>query len=516
MNIYKDSLFLCFSLTVMPCWAKSHVSENIQRPNILYVFPDQMRNCAMGFWRESPFKESVHFLGDPVHTPNLNQFAKESVVLTSVYSNCPLSSPHRGSLLTGMFPENSGVPLNCKSSTPISNLRSDVKCISDVLKEAGYSCGYIGKLHVDHPTPNDPDHPGLYVESRIPAWDAYTPKERRHGFDYWYSYGTFDVHKHPHYWDTNGVRHNINEWSPDHETDKAIAYLQNKKQERDSKKPFFLMLAYNPPHSPYSSLNDCMERDFIWYKDKPLDSLLVRPNVDMSMEKAKCAPYYFASVTGIDRNFGRLLQELRNLGLDSNTIVIFSSDHGETMCSHGVEDAKNAPYTECFNVPFIIRYPDKLKSKVDTKLILSSPDIMPTILGLCGLKKQIPNNVEGKDYSEWLLNFSQKVPLRKGALYIKNEVGNKDIHGNAITYFPVARGIRTDKYTMVFTIDKQTKKIQSGLLYNDVDDPYQMQPLLLEQNKTLVKLLCKELASLLKEASDPWYKQKILNDIIPY
>lgn len=114
------------------------------------------------------------------------------------------------------------------------------------------------------------------------------------------------------------------------------------------------------------------------------------------------------------------------------------------------------------------------------------------------------------------IKFSQKVPLRKGALYIKNEVGNKDIHGNAITYFPVARGIRTNKYTMVFTIDKQTKKIQSGLLYNDVDDPYQMQPLSLEQNKTLVKLFCKELASLLKEANDPWYKQKILNDIIPY
>ena len=70
-------------------------------PNVIYIFPDQMRNHAMGFWREAGFREAVNFEGDPVHTPNLNRFAKESVVLTSAMSNCPLSSPHRGILLTG-------------------------------------------------------------------------------------------------------------------------------------------------------------------------------------------------------------------------------------------------------------------------------------------------------------------------------------------------------------------------------------------------------------------------------
>lgn len=503
-------------MTIVPCLAKPHEAGKVQRPNILYVFPDQMRNCAMGFWRESPYRDSVNFLGDPVYTPNLNQFAKESVVLTSAYSNCPLSSPHRGSLLTGMFPENSGVSLNCRSDNSVSNLRCDVKCISDVLKEAGYNCGYIGKLHVDHPTPNDPQHPGKYVEDRIPAWDAYTPKERRHGFDYWYSYGTFDVHKHPHYWDTDGNRHDINEWSPNHETDKAIAYLQNKKHERDGNKPFFLVVSYNPPHSPYASLNDCMEEDFNLYKDKSLDSLLVRPNADKTMEKARCVPYYFASVSGIDRNFGRLLRELKKLGLDKNTLVIFSSDHGETMCSQGVEDPKNSPYTESFNVPFIVHFPQKLKPRVETKLILSSPDIMPTILGLCGQGRNIPKNVEGRDFSGWLCNYSQKVPLRKGALYIKNSAGDKDAKGNVITYFPVSRGIRTDRYTMVFTIDKQTMRMQSGLLYDDKNDPYQMHPLSLENNGSLMNQLCKEMVPLLKEANDPWYKRKILNDIIPY
>ena len=103
------------------------------------------------------------------------------MVLTSAMSNCPLSSPHRGSLLTGMYPNKSGVPLNCNSNRPISSLRADVDCVSDVFSGAGYDCAYFGKLHTDFPTPNDPQRPGeicgrphtgmgrLHTE-RAPSW----------------------------------------------------------------------------------------------------------------------------------------------------------------------------------------------------------------------------------------------------------------------------------------------------------------------------------------------------------
>ena len=172
-------------LSLTGCKEKPLSGQDIQgAPNVLYIFPDQMRNHAMGFWREEGFREAVNFVGDPVHTPNLDRFAKESVVLTSAMSNCPLSSPHRGILLTGMYPEHSGVPLNCNANRPVSSLRKEATCISDVFSRAGYNCAYIGKLHVDCPTPNDPERPGHYVEERVPAWDAYTPPERRHGFDY--------------------------------------------------------------------------------------------------------------------------------------------------------------------------------------------------------------------------------------------------------------------------------------------------------------------------------------------
>lgn len=241
---------------------KAPQAEQSVQPNVIYVFPDQYRNQAMEFWGQEGFREKVNFRNDPVHTPRLNDFARESVVLTSAMSNCPLSSPHRGSLLTGMYPNKSGIPLNCNSSRPISSLREDAVCVSDVFCNAGYDCAYFGKLHADFPTPNDPERPGQYVEDRVPAWDAYTPKERRHGFNYWYSYGTFDEHKNPHYWDTEGRRHDPREWSPLHESGKVVSYLKNEGNVRDPKKPFFIMVGMNPPHSPYRSLDDCMEEDF--------------------------------------------------------------------------------------------------------------------------------------------------------------------------------------------------------------------------------------------------------------
>ena len=503
------------SLSFLGCKKETENSE-IRYPNVIYVFPDQMRNHAMDFWNEPEYRKYINFTPDPVYTPNLRQFAEKSIVLTSAMSNCPLSSPHRGSLLTGMYPENSGVSLNCNSNRPVSSLRQDAMCIGDVFKQSGYECAYIGKLHVDYPTLNNPQRPGEYVEDRNPVWDAYTPPERRHGFNYWYSYGTFDVHKQPHYWDTDGCRHEINEWSPKHETDKAISYLRNEDRVRDETKPFFMMISYNPPHSPYKSLDDCMEDDYNLYKDRSLSDLLVRPNADTTMQKASCAKYYFASITGVDREFGRILDELKRIGLEENTIVVFTSDHGETMCSQGTNDPKNTPYAESMNVPFLICYPARLKPGVDHELLLSTPDIMPTLLGLSGIEDKIPDTVEGRNYADWLIGKDRTIPVRDAALYIRNTDGEKDADDKVISYFPISRGIKTKDYTWSLTIDKQSKKLEEALLFHDSEDPYQMKNLSLVENEEIIRLLSKKLASLLKEAHDPWYREKILNDLIPY
>jgi arylsulfatase A-like enzyme len=479
------------------------------QPNIIYVFPDQFRNHAMHFWDTEPFGKSVRFRADPVHTPNLDRFAAESVVLSAAQSNCPLSSPHRGMLLTGMYPDGSGVPLNCNSNRPVSSLREDAVTISDVFSRNGYQCAYIGKLHVDFPTPNNPQQPGTYVENTSPVWDAYTSPARRHGFTYWYSYGTYDVHKSPHYWDTDGQRHEIREWSPKHEADKAIEYLENV---QEAGKPFFLMVAMNPPHSPYRSLKDVMEEDYSLYRDIPLNQLLIRPNVNPELtEKQKCAPYYFASVTGVDREFGRILKAIKRMGLDNNTIVVFSSDHGETMASH-VADPKNSPYAESMNVPFIIRYPQQLKPHV-SDVLLSTPDIMPTLLSLAGLEKQVPDAVQGIDLSPFLRSPHTSKEAPQSVLYIQNGNGDKDKDGLITGYFPVARGVKTHTHTLSITIDRK-KQIKEVLLFDDVNDPYQMHPLVYTEHPELFRKLCAELSALLKRADDPWYREGIIRSVL--
>jgi arylsulfatase A-like enzyme len=480
--------------------------QQVDQPNVIYVFPDQFRNSAMQFWNEKEFKKMVRFEADPVYTPVLNKFARESVVLTSAQSSCPLSSPHRGMLLTGMYPEGSGVPLNCNNTRPISNLKQDAIAISDVFSQNGYDCAYFGKLHVDYPTKNNPQNPGTYVEDRNPVWDAFTPKERRHGFNYWYSYGTFDEHKNPHYWDSNDNRHDPNEWSPKHEADKVIEYLQ---VHRDKSKPFFMMVSMNPPHSPYKSLDDCMEEDYNLYKDKSLKELLVRPNVNPKLiDRQQNAPWYFASVTGVDREFGRILDALKKMGLEKNTIVVFSSDHGETLASH-VADAKNSPYAEAMNVPFLIRYPEKLKPRV-SNVLLTTPDIMPTLLSLAGLKNQIPSSVQGNDLSAELRRKKSSGQAPKAVLYMQNVDGEKDSNGKVISYFPVSRGLKTERYTLSISIDKKTKKLKQVLMFDDLKDPYQMNNLSVEENKKLFDSLCKQMPALLKKANDPWYREKIL------
>ena len=482
-----------------------------QRPKIIYVYPDQFRNQAMAFWNEPDYAEHIGWKADPVKTPRLDGFADESIVFSRAMSNCPLSSPYRGIFLTGMYPERNGITLNCMAERPQSSLREDATCISDVLDAAGYSCGYIGKLHADHPTPNDPANPGHYVSDRRPEWDAYTPVERRHGFTYWYSYGTFDEHKNPHYWDTEGVRHDPKVWSVGHETDKAIEFLRNRNGERKKDAPFFLTIAYNPPHSPYESLDDCMEEDFAIYKDMDYSELYVRENADTTLTKADAARYYFANVTGVDREFGRLLDELKELGLDRNTIVIFTSDHGETMCSQGTYDPKNSIYTESFNVPFIIRYPERIRPRVDST-VFSTIDIMPTLLSLAGLNDMIPSSAEGRDLSPVILENGKECDTPDAALYIRNVNGPYNEKGLVEGFFPAARGIKTDRYTFEIAI-KKDGTLSRVLIFDDINDPYQLNPLDYKKEPETFAMLLNKLDAKLEEANDIWHRENRLDNL---
>ena len=470
--------------------AKESAVTNAHLPNLVFVYPDQFRQHAMGFMRQ-----------DPVITPNLDRFASESLVFTNAVSSRPLCSPHRAMLMTGKYPHANGVLTNCNSRMfEFGNfLKETERCLSDVLNDVGYSQGYVGKYHLDAPLAVN------YQYTEGPrgdgvAWDGYTPPgPRRHGFDFWHAYGCHDWHLSPHYWVGDAradERMDVDEWSVKHETDVAIEYIRNRDgKHRSPETPFSLFVAFNPPHPPFGLVPPQYVE---MYGDRSDEDLLTRPNVNVEDEaiRRRCqAKNYFAAITGIDEQFDRILECLREEGLEENTIVVFTSDHGEMLGSHG-RMQKTVWYDETLLVPFLIRWPGKIGPGTDD-LLLSAPDIMPSLLHLMGLGDQVPSDVEGSDYSSIMVG--QECTRPSSALYLDvqpewPEEGKRWPAGGK-------RGLRTDRHT--FVVERGKVQDDTYILHDNTDDPYQLRNVAGE-NPAIVKQLMEELRDWLDRTNDPW------------
>ncbi len=460
------------------------------RPNLVIVFPDQMRGQALGFLNE-----------DPVHTPNLDRFAAESLVFPQAVSNYPVCSPYRAMLMTGKYSHANKVISNCTSnSEPFgSELQKSDVCWSDVLKQQGYSLGYIGKWHLD--SPREP-YIDCYNNKGDTKWNDWCSPDRRHGFDYWYSYGTYDRHMKPMYWDNDAKRdeyHFVDQWGPEHEADKAIAYIENQGGRlRDPDKPFALVVSMNPPHGG----NFYPEKYRGPYEGKSDADLLVRPNVDKS-GKTKMSKYalsqirhYFAMITGVDEQFGRILDSLEKAGIKDNTIVLFTADHGNCVGTHDLQ-TKNNQFEESMRIPFILRWPEKITPRHDD-LLISVPDVYPTLLDMMGLKDQLPDSLEGESLADVVLTGEGRRPSSQ--LYLKIRYDSA-AHGR--------RGVRTLSHKLVY------KLIPGGSLETELSDlrkdPYERKNVAADKAEIVAALTEKELVPWLKKTNDPWLRH-ISND----
>ena len=460
--------------------------KNAKRPNLIYVFPDEFRRQAIGFMGE-----------DPVITPNLDAFARQSLVLNRAVSTCPICSPYRAMLFSGQYPISNGVVTNCYSGTiPYDiELKDSTRCLTDVLHDAGYHQGYIGKLHLHLPKrENVPYTEGWRGEpGKGNFWDAYTPPgPGRHGIDFWYSYGCCDQHLTPHYWTGDAAvdeRTDVNEWSVRHETGVAIDYIRNEGGEkRDPDKPFALFVAHNPPHMPFHQVPPEYTEP---YADVSPDDLLNRPNVPAEggdPRARRSVKNYFAAITGIDEQFGRLLSVLEEEGLAEDTIVVFTSDHGEMMGSHAGM-GKDLWYDESLLVPFLIRRPGMIPARTDD-LLLGTPDIMPTLLGLAGLADAIPEAVEGCDYSQAFLGRPCRRPASAYYFFSAPQFPER----------PDRRGVRTRRYTLAVTRREDGDEF---VLHDNEADPYQMENIA-DREPAVVRDLVEELNVWLEKTGDPW------------
>jgi len=443
------------------------------RPNLLFVMADQWRRQAMGFMNE-----------DPVITPNLDRFAKESVVFERAVCCTPLCSPGRACLLTGRYPIHHGVIGN-DIALPATEIG-----YADVLKKAGYQTGYIGKWH-------------LSAEAGPPPQNA--PPEGRFGFDYWVMSLSHRHFSGLYYVQDAKKLKTVNRWMPDHETDLAVEFIKHRRKDA----PFALTVSFAPPH-PGGGPGFAKEKSFpagkeygyaapeqyeALYQGKPLKR---RPNVPDDYA-AICLPGYWGACSAIDAAFGRLLTCLDEEGITGDTVVLFTADHGEMLGSQRLM-GKRSWFEESIGVPFLIRYPRKLKPQ-RVREVFNSIDVMPSILGLMG--SPVPSAVDGQDYSALMRGQPQKVPRSAFLSFFKGAPSEEDRHW---------RAVYTGKYTYA-VCDKASRRSPMGrdglVLYDNENDPYQMKPILRGDGQDdVIDALHRALADHLDRLGDTFLKER--------
>ena len=379
-------------------------------PNLLFVFADQMR------------AQDCNFMGNPqVRTPNLDRAAAEGVTFTNAVSTNPICTPYRAALLTGRYPLSNGMVLN-DVRLPVTE-RSVAHCFRD----AGYRTGYIGKWHLDGPRRGGFTPPG----------------PRRQGFDdFWAVANCTHNYMRSFYFRDEPEPIWIDGYDADHFTDLAVDFVRDN-TEPD---PFCLFLSWGPPHDPCR----LMPEEYLTYD---ADDIQLRDNATAA-NREEIAGYY-SHITALDRCFGRLMDALEERGIADDTIIVFTSDHGDMLGSQG-EQRKQKPWDESIMVPFVLRYPRSVPAGFHSDALINAPDVMPTLLSLAGLP--IPTTVEGLDFAPAALGQPWDEPT---SAFIGNP-------SPFIEKIPEWRGVRTRTHTYVRALDGP------WLLYDNASDPYQM------------------------------------------
>jgi arylsulfatase A-like enzyme len=411
------------------------------KPNVVLVFADQWRAQATGY------------TGDVnVKTPHLDALSKESLNFTHAVSNCPVCSPFRGSLMTGQYPLTHGVFVNDVQ------LNTEAASLGKIFSEAGYDTAYIGKWHLDGN-----------------GRSSYIPPERRQGFSYWKALEcTHDYNHSAYYAGVGGEQRHWEEYDAFAQTQDALQYIQT----CETDKPFLLVLSWGPPHNPYETAPQ-VYRDLYVPED-----IVLRPNVPASMaeEARRWLAGYYAHCTALDSCVGQIGDLLRSRGLENDTIFLFTSDHGDMLGSQG-EQRKQRPWDESVRIPFLLHCPGASgREPGPCEAPVSAPDIMPTLLGLCGIA--IPEAVEGLDFSGYVRGGPD--PTDAAALLLcPHPFGEWTTARHAGRAY---RGLRTRRHTYVRDLNGP------WLLYDNSEDPFQQRNLVQEPGQaSLIRSLEEQL-----------------------
>jgi len=370
------------------------------KPNLLIIHTDEHNFRTLGCYRALLPKSEAFIWGDgiAVQTPNIDSLARRGAICDRFYAASPVCTPSRASFLTGLYPQNTGAAAN---EMPMLDT---VVTFAEVLRRNGYATGYAGKWHVDGPA--------------RPGW---TPT-RQFGFTdnrYMYNRGHWkqleDTPSGPAVKARNAngaptyaiAGADEKSFTTDFLADKAVAFIHAHQQE-----PFCFMLAIPDPHDPNTVRPpyDTMFTNFNFHLPSSANGKGIMKNM----------PRYFGMVKCIDDNVGKILDALRTAGVLDNTIVIFTSDHGEMAGEHSLIN-KGYPFEASARIPFVIAYPGKISPGTVIHKALDTVDFKPTILSLLGLPRD--EHDEGRDASVLFLT-GKAPPDWQNVVFSRNAYGH--------------------------------------------------------------------------------------------
>lgn len=432
-----------------------------KKPNILIIYPDQMRYDAM-----SPSGNRI------VKTPHLQRLADEGMTFDNAYSSYPLCCPFRASMMTGKHAQGHGMYQN---HFP---LRGDQEFLAERLKDADYQTLYVGKWHLEGgPKP------------------GFVPPERRFGFDKFVGFNRGHQYMEGIFWRDTDQPYRCNRYEPDFQTDHMIEFIDGV-IETDPDKPFFGFISYGPPHHPnempehWRKMYDPSEIEIPAGRLSEEDQIKVQNErlvIDCkgnmkAAQTSRCShntkpvmepeteaelrtfiAEYYGMISCIDHNVGRILDHLDHVGIADDTMVIFLSDHGDQLGENGYFCGfKQQAFRASMHVPFIVRYPAGIApgTRAD-ELIDVGVDTPVTLLDLAGAKPF--SKAHGVSYLP-LLNGSAE-PVRDAIMYQTCRMDD----GAKGEFRPVPeRGIRNKEWLYVRQPGRRK------MLFDQIADPHEL------------------------------------------
>jgi len=328
----------------------------MNKPNVIYILADDMGYGDFGAFNAGLTK-----------TPALDRLVAEGVTLTNCHAASPVCAPARASILTGRYPQRCGV-VDTLESRGLDRLKINETTLANVFKDNGYTTALVGKWHLGAIDPE------------------YHPCNR--GFDYFCGFRGGWQYYYDYVIERDGERlKGDGTYITDLFSDEAIAFVRH-----NANRPFFLHLTYNTPHFPLEAPEE----------------IVARYRATGAYTEAVCRVYAMLEV--MDSGIDKLLKELRNLNIDSNTLVIFSSDNGPDFSGEGenslvrfncdLRGAKMQVYEGGIRIPAVIRWTEKLPAGLQCDEFVHGTDWMPTLISLCDLSLSQEIRFDGIDVSD--------------------------------------------------------------------------------------------------------------------